>query len=106
MGVPLGHRYRVSSREDIIPQERITKRAVDEIIAKGEFECTYQKGISSPFKNYEGSHEELSKILHDGKTKVKVAGSRTIGYRMGYDTVVMTAPSIDATFLIRWRLDF
>ena len=104
MGVPLGHKYRVSSREDIIPQERITKSAVDEIIAFGDFECFYQRGKDPAFKEYDGCRSNLSMILHDGKTKVKVAGSRTPGYRSGYRTVVMTAPCMDATILLRTEL--
>ena len=43
MGVPLGHRYRVRTRDYIIPQERITKSAVDEIIFGGDFECFYKR---------------------------------------------------------------
>ena len=101
MSVPLGHRYRVRTRDYIIPQERITKSAVDEIIAFGDFECFYQRGKDQAFKEYDGCRSNLSMILHDGKTKVTVAGSRTPGYRDGYRTVVMTAPCMKATILLR-----
>lgn len=44
-------------------------------------------------------------LILDGKTKVKMAGSRTPGYRSGYRTVVMTAPCMDATILLRTKRD-
>lgn len=101
MGVPLGHRYRVSSGSDIIPVERITKTEVDGILAHDDFECFCCKDRDKAFQKYEGCINNLYSILHQGTTKVKVAGSRTPGYRDGYRTVVMTAPCVAATFLIR-----
>jgi len=102
--VPCGPRRRSSSRVEIIPVQRITKARVDEIIFCGDFDCLYKKGSNSTFVEYEGCSMNLSMILHDGKTKVKVAGSRTPGYSRELDTVVMTAPCVDATILIRTRL--
>lgn len=109
MGVPLGHRYRVSSRrvtmrEDFVLVKRITKSAVDEIIFGGDFECFYKRENDSDFKEYDGCLTNLSMILHDGKTKVKVAGSRTPGYLDGYRTIVMTAPCFPATILLRTKI--
>lgn len=102
MGVPLGHRYRGARPVDwFVPVERIRKSEVDEIIFSGNFECFYKKEGDDDYKEYDGCLNNLSMILHDGKTKVKVAGSRTPGYRDGYRTVVMTAPCMKATILLR-----
>lgn len=93
-----------SSRVEIIPVKRITKTKVEEILAFGEFECFFKREIDSDFQEYEGCIGNLLNILHEGKTKVKIAGSRTPGYSCGEDTVVMTAPCVSATFLIRTNL--
>lgn len=103
MSVPLGHRYRVSTKQDIIPVQRITKRAVDKILASGKFECLYKLDGSDEFKDYEGCLTNLTRILHDGQTKVKIAGSRTPGYSSKHQTVVMTAPCVEATILLRTK---
>ena len=81
--------------------EKITKAEVDGIIIGDNYDCLYQKDGASKFEEYEGCKTNLSMILHDGKTRVKVAGSRTPGYLEGYRTVVMTAPCVSATILIR-----
>lgn len=101
MCVPLGHRNGKSRREWIVPSKRITKAEVDAIIDKGNYECLYWHQDNAKFVQYEGDKDSLNKILHSGKTKVKIAGSRTLGYACGYDTVVMDAPSHDFTILIR-----
>lgn len=93
----------MSSREDIISQERITKRAVDEILASGKYMCRYRLDGNDEFKDYEGCYNNLMMILHDGQTKVKIAGSRTPGYNSKYKTVVMTAPCVEATILLHMK---
>lgn len=105
MGVPLGHRYRGARPVDwFVSVKKITKSEVDEIIFGGDFECFYKKEGDEEFKEYDGCLTNLSMILHDGKTRVKVAGSRTPGYRDGYRTVVMTAPCMKATILLHTKL--
>ncbi len=77
--------------------EKITKTEVDGIIYGESFECLYQKDGTSTFKEYEGCLSNLSQILHDGKTRVKVAGSKTPGFKEGHKTVVMNAPRVVVT---------
>ena len=101
MGVPLGHRNHYDRKDPIIPVERITKAAVEDIICSGDYECKYKREIDAEFKQYEGCIDNLVMILHDGKTKVKVAGSRTPGYEDGYRTIVMEAPTLKATILLK-----
>ena len=101
MGVPLGHRNHYNRKDPIIPVERITKTAVDEIISSGNYKCLFKLNKNVKFKQFEGDANDLSRILHDGKTKVKVAGERTPGYQYGYRTVVMEAPSLKAIFLLK-----
>ena len=101
MCVPLGHRNGKSRREWIDPVKRITKAAVDQIINSDNYECLYCLDGENSFKEYDGCKTNLSQILHDGKTKVKIAGSRTPGYQMGCQTVVMEAPCVHATILLR-----
>lgn len=95
---------RSKSRVEIIPVKRITKAKVEEIIASRDFECFFKREIDSDFQEYEDCVANLLNILHDGKTKVKIAGSRTPGYISGEDTVVMTAPCVKATILLRTNL--
>lgn len=102
--VPLGHRNGKSRREWIDPVKRITKAEVDAIIYGENFECLYCLDGENSFKEYDGCTANLSQILHDGKTKVKIAGSRTTGYKMGRQTVVMTAPCVSATILLRLQV--
>ena len=71
MGVPLGHRNHYDRKDPIIPVERITKAAVEDIICSGDYECKYKREIDAEFKQYEGCIDNLVMILHDGKTKVK-----------------------------------
>jgi len=102
MCMPLGPRRSWGSRwEGHTPVERITKAEVDRIIDSGEFECFYKRGVDVDFQEYVGSKDNLRLILHDGKTRVKVAGAITPGYLHGYKTVVMKAPCMEATILIR-----
>ena len=91
----------MNTREEIIPVKRITKAEVEEIIYGGDFECFYKRGNDADYQEYDGCLTNLSMILHDGKTRVKVAGSRTTGYRAGSRTIVMTAPCLSAIIILR-----
>ncbi len=105
MCVPLGPRRRSrmswGANSNHVCVEKITKTEVDGIIYGESFECLYQKDGTSTFKQYEGCLSNLSQILHDGKTRVKVAGSKTPGFKEGHKTVVMKAPCVGATILLR-----
>ncbi len=101
MGVPLGHRNHYDRKDPIIPVERITKAAVDDIILNGNYYCLFKRLKNAKFRPQEYGKDELSQILHDGKTKVKVAGSRTPGYVWDRDTIVMEAPCVKGTILLR-----
>ncbi len=99
--VPCGPRRRSSSRESIIPVERIKKADVEYIICAYDYECLFKRTVDAEYRQYEGCSANLIAILHQGNTKVKVAGSRTPGYKAGYRTIVMTAPCVNATILLR-----
>lgn len=101
MGVPLGHRNHYDRKDPIIPVERITKAAVDDIILNGNYYCLFKRLRNVKFRPQEYGKDELCQILHDGKTKVKVAGSRTPGYEDGYRTIVMEAPTLKTTILLK-----
>lgn len=99
--VPCGPKRRSSSRESIIPVERIKKADVENIICGYDYECLFKRTVDAEYRQYEGCSANLIAILHQGNTKVKVAGSRTSGYKAGYRTVVMDAPCVNATILLR-----
>lgn len=101
--VPCGPRRRSSSRESIIPVERIKKADVENIICGYDYECLFKRAVDAEYRQYEGCSANLIAILHQGNTKVKVAGSRTSGYKAGYRTVVMDAPCVNATILFRLK---
>ena len=99
--VPCGPRRRSSSRESIIPVEKIKKADVEYIICTYDYECLFKRAIDAEYRQYEGCSANLIAVLQQGNTKVKVAGSRTSGYKAGYRTVVMDAPCVNATILLR-----
>ena len=101
--VPCGPRRRSSSRESIIPVERIKKADVENIICGYDYECLFKRTVDAEYRQYEGCSANLIAILHQGNTEVKVAGSRTSGYKAGYRTVVMDAPCVNATILFRLK---
>lgn len=101
MCLPLGpRRSSWGSSSDHVSVQKITKSEVERIIFNGEYECQYKMDGDKRFETYPGCLNNLYMILHHGKTRVKIAGSRTQGYRDGYETVVMKAPCVNATFLI------
>lgn len=101
---PCGPRrsYRSSSRSSKPAiKTRISKSAVQEIIYSGDYECLYRMGSSSTNEPYEGCTNNLLLILHDGETKVKVAGRRSKDFKEGYRTIIMDAPCFPAILLLR-----
>ena len=108
MCVPLGGRRKArmswGESSNHVCVEKITKAEVDQIIYGESYDCLYQKDGSSTFKEYDGCTNNLGQILHDSKTRVKVAGSKTPGYKEGYRTIVMKAPCVNATILLRTPL--
>ena len=99
--VPCSPQRRSSSRESIIPVERIKKADVENIICGNDYECLFKRTIDADYRQYEGCSANLIAILHQGNTKAKVAGSKTLGFKAGFRTVVMDAPCISATILLR-----
>ena len=102
MCLPLGPRRAYSRWGGHTPVKAITKAEVDEIISDGGYTCFFKRESETDFREYDCNRSDLIKILHNGKTRVRIAGSATPGYRSGYETVVMRAPSIDATILLRY----
>lgn len=96
---PCGPKNRSSKR--FIKSETITKCEVDDIIASGNFICSYRMGDEIDNHDYVGCLHNLHMILHDAATKVRVVGSRSKDYLEGYRTIVMRAPCFPATFIIR-----
>ncbi len=95
MCCPLGHR---SSRSS---SSRLCKRDVKEMIESGEYECFYRTGDSKTNVPYEGSKDELLRILRDSSTVVKSASRMSEDYMEGYHTAIMRAYSIDTVYLLR-----
>lgn len=95
---------RRSSYSACIKSERITKKEVELLILDGEYSCETRMGQYTVNQPYEGCLENLVRILHDGKTRVKVVGSRCGDYRYGFRTVVMTAPCFPAVFIFRNKM--
>ena len=98
---PCGPRRGWYSRPSIVAQQRISKSEVDSIINQGGFECLFKHDCEPAFQTYEGCIDNLHNSLHDGATKVKVVGSRSVYYRSGKRTIEMTAPCFPATVIIR-----
>lgn len=96
---PCGPRRSYYSRPRVIASQRITKAEVDRIIDEEKIECTFK--YERMMQPYEGCLQSLHKILHDGRTKVKVAGSRSGYYMHGKRTIEMIAPCFPATIIIR-----
>ena len=105
MCVPLGPRRKAwGNSSDHVCVEKITKSKVDEILIDGDFECFVKGDEDTKFQRYAGCMQNLFQVLHDGKTRVKIAGSKTPGYHKKYRTVVMVVPKLSATFLLRTEL--
>ena len=100
---PCGPRRR-SSYSVCIKSEKITKKEVEQLILDGEYSCETRMGQQTAIQPYEGCLDNLMRILHDGKTRVKVVGSRCRVYRYGFSTGVMMAPCFPAVYIFRKRM--
>lgn len=99
---PCGHRRssRTSSRIELPKIEtRITKKEVESIIYSGEYDCDFKMENSKVFEPYEGCTNNLMRILHDGSTRVKVAGRKSPYFMEGKRTVIMNAPEFAVLLL-------
>lgn len=83
---------------------RISKREVEKLIYSGDYECFYRMASDSSNQPYDGCTNNLVMILHDGETKVKVAGKRSPDYIEGYMTIIMNAKCFPAVILLRSKL--
>ena len=97
MCVPCGPRKGCSGRTG----NSISKQSVEQILLEGDFECLYKEESDAEWQPYEGCFHNLLQILHDGDTKVKLAGIRNSHYKEGYRTIIMEAPIFPATLLFR-----
>ena len=88
-----------------VPSEKISKDEVESLILSGDFICSCRFGGSDENQEYEGCLHNLQMILRDGKTRVRVVGSRSKDYLPGFRTVVMTAPCFPATFILRTNIN-
>ena len=96
--------YRRASKSSLPAiKTKISKSAVREVIASGDYECSYKMGKTLVFEPYEGCTNNLFLILNDGETKVKVAGRRSVYYKEGYRTIIMDAPCFPAILLFRTK---
>ena len=98
---PCGPRRHYISRPRVVASQKITKAEVDRIIDEGGFECLFRHADEPKIQPYDGCMQNLHRILHDGGTKVKVAGSRSSYYVRGRRTIEMYAPCFPATIIIR-----
>ena len=69
---PCGPRRR-SSYSVCIKSEKITKKEVEQLILDGEYSCETRMGQQTAIQPYEGCLDNLMRILHDGKTRVKLS---------------------------------
>lgn len=83
---------------------RISKSEVREIVSSGNYECLYRDDLTKVNATYDGCTDNLLMILHDGATKVKVAGYRSGDYKENYRTVILDAPCLHAVILLRTKL--
>ena len=86
---------------EVVESETITKSEAESVIFSEEYDCLCRNTGETTCSPYEGCKPNLSLILHDGRTRVKVVGSRSNDYASGFRTVVMTAPCVGATFIFR-----
>ena len=81
---------------------KITKSSVESIIAsKGYCICQWKKKRCRIYRDCDLSSEELLAALHDEATTVSVANTKRAEYQRGYRTIIMEAPSVNATVILR-----
>ena len=81
---------------------KITKSSVEDIIRQSRYSvCQWKKKRCRIYRDCDLSREELLTTLHDETTTVSVANTSKAEYKRGFRTVVMNAPCVSATILIR-----
>lgn len=81
---------------------KITKSSVKDIIRQSRYSvCQWKKKRCRIYRDCDLSQEELLAALHDESTTVSVANTSKEEYKRGFRTVVMKAPCVPATIVIR-----
>ena len=81
---------------------KITKSSVEDIITYSRYDiCQWKKKRCRIYRDCDLNQEELLAALHDETTTVSVANTSKVEYKRGFWTVVMKAPSVSATIVIR-----
>ena len=81
---------------------KITKSSVKDIIRQSRYSvCQWKKKRCRIYRECDLSQEELLAALHDETTTVSVANTSKEEYKRGFRTVVMKAPCVPATIVIR-----
>ena len=81
---------------------KITKSSVEDIIKQSRYDiCQWKKKRCRIYRDCDLRQEELLAALHDEATTVSVANTSKAEYKRGFWTVVMKAPCVSATILIR-----
>ena len=81
---------------------KITKSSVEDILNNSRYDiCQWKKKRCRIYRDCDLSQEELLAALHDETTTVSVANTSKVEYKRGFRTVVMKAPCVHATILLR-----
>lgn len=81
---------------------KITKSSVEDIIGQSRYSvCQWKKKRCRIYRDCDLSQEELLAALHEESTTVSVANTSKEEYKRGFWTVVMKAPCVGATILLR-----
>ena len=81
---------------------KIAKSSVENIITSPLSRvCQWKKKRCRIYRDCDLSQEEMLAALHDEATTVSVANTSKPEYMRGYHTIVMVAPCVNATILIR-----
>ena len=81
---------------------KITKSSVEDIIRQSRYSvCQWKKKRCRIYRDCDLSQEALLAALHEESTTVSVANTSKEEYKRGFRTVVMKAPCVSATIVIR-----
>lgn len=81
---------------------KITKSSVEDIIRQSRYSvCQWKKKRCRIYRDCDLSQEALLAALHEESTTVSVANTSKEEYKRGFQTVVMKAPCVSATIVIR-----
>jgi len=81
---------------------KITKSSVEDIIRQSRYSvCQWKKKRCRIYRDCDLSQEALLAALHEESTTVSVANTSKEEYKRGFRTVVMKAPCVGATILLR-----